>query len=60
MKHEIIRCIDNAYRDTLFFASMIQSHPHIDSCVRAEMKPHVASVLARKSEGGTLNFDNGV
>ena len=60
MKHEIIRCIDNAYRDTLFFASMIQSHPHIDSCVRAEMKPHVASVLARKSEGDTLNFDNGV
>ena len=60
MKHELISCIDNAYRDTLFFARMIQSHSHIDSCVRAEMKPHVASVLARKSEGDTLNFDNGV
>ena len=60
MKHELISCIDNAYRDTLFFARMIQSHSHIDSCVRSEMKPHVASVLARKSEGDTLNFDNGV
>ena len=60
MKHEIISCIDNAYRDTLFFARMIHSHPHIDNCVRTEMKPYVASVLAKKSEEDTLNFDNGV
>ena len=60
MKHELISCINSAYRDTLFFASMIQSHPHIDSCIRTEMKPYVASVLAKKSEEDTFNFDNGV
>lgn len=60
MKHEVMSCINSAYNDTLFFARMIQSHPHIDSCVRTEMKPHVASVLARKSEEDTLNFDKEV
>ena len=59
MKHEIINCIDNAYKKTLSFAREIHVNQHTDSCIRTEMKALVIELLVEKTQETTSDLDNG-
>lgn len=59
MKHEIINCIDNAYKKTLSFAREIHVNQHTDSCIRTEMKALVIELLVEKTQEITSDLDNG-
>lgn len=59
MKHEIISCIDGAYKKTLNFAREIHVNQHTDSCIRTEMKALVIELLVEKTQETTSDLDNG-
>ena len=59
MKHEIISCVDGAYKKTLSFAREIHVNQHTDSCIRTEMKALVIELLVEKTQETTSDLDNG-
>ena len=59
LEHEIISCVDGAYKKTLSFAREIHVNQHTDSCIRTEMKALVIELLVEKTQETTSDLDNG-